>query len=84
MLQQNAASILRRVQRGESVEVTARGRPIARLVPAKAKDTIALLESSGTLRRACEDVLALGEPLTIPPGKESASRRLARMRAHER
>jgi prevent-host-death family protein len=84
MLQQNAASILRRVQRGESLEVTARGRPIARLVPTKATDIIALLEASGSLRRAREDVLALGAPLTIPRGKETGSRRLARMRAHER
>ena len=84
MLQQNAASIVRKVSRVVTVEVTERGRPVARLVPVAAKDTNSLLESTGSLRRAHKDLLALGEPLTVPRGKEPASRRLARMRAHER
>lgn len=84
MLQQNAASIMREVSRGVAVEVTERGRPVARLVPITASDPISFLESTGSLRRAHKDLLALGEPLAVPRGKEPASRRLARMRAHER
>jgi antitoxin (DNA-binding transcriptional repressor) of toxin-antitoxin stability system len=61
-----------------------RGRPIARLVPVAAKDTIGFLESIGSLRRARKDLLALGDPLPLPKGHESGSRRLARLRSHER
>ena len=84
MLQQNAAAIVREVSRGVAVEVTERGRPVARLVPLAAKDTIGLLESVGSLRRARKDLEDLGEPLPVPKGQEPASRRLARMRRHER
>lgn len=83
-LQQNAAAVLRKVRRGEQFEVTDRGRPVARLVPAAGKDIVDLLESSGSLRKADDDLLALGDPIEIPSGKESASRRLARMRRGER
>jgi prevent-host-death family protein len=74
MLQQNAAAIVREVGRGVEVEVTERGRPVARLVPVPAKDTIGFLESVGSLRRARKDLLALGEPLPVPERKEPASR----------
>jgi prevent-host-death family protein len=84
MLQQNAAAIVREVSRGEAVEVTERGRPVARLVPIAAKDTIGFLESVGSLRRARKDLLALGAPLPVPKGQDPPSRRLARMRSHER
>ncbi|MGB0061776.1 type II toxin-antitoxin system Phd/YefM family antitoxin [Candidatus Binatus sp.] len=84
MLQQNAAKIVREVSRGGEVEVTERGRPVARLVPLAAKDTIAFLESVGSLRRARKDLEALGAPLSLPGGHEPPSRRLARMRRHER
>lgn len=84
MLQQNAAKIVREVSRGGAVEVTERGRPVARLVPVAAEDTIGFLESVGSLRRARKDLLALGEPLPVPKGQQPASRRLARMRSHER
>jgi prevent-host-death family protein len=84
VLQQNAAKIVREVSRGAEVEVTEHGRPVARLVPVAAKDTIDFLESVGHLRRARKDLEALGEPLPLPKGQEPASRRLARMRSHER
>ncbi len=84
MLQQNAAAIVREVSRGVAVEVTERGRPVARLVPVAAKDAVTLLESVGSLRRARKDLLALGNPLAISKRQERASRHLARMRSHER
>jgi prevent-host-death family protein len=84
MLQQNAAAIMREVSEGVEVEITERGRPVARLVPVATKDPIAFLESIGSLRRARKDLLALGDPLPAPKRQESGSRRLARMRDHER
>jgi antitoxin (DNA-binding transcriptional repressor) of toxin-antitoxin stability system len=75
---------VRVVSRGEEVEVTERGRPVARLVPVAAKETIGFLESVGSLRRARNDLLALGAPLPVSKKRETASRRLARMRSHER
>jgi len=84
MLQQNAAAIVREVSSGVAVEVTERGRPVARIVPLTAKDPIGFLESVGSLRRARKDLEDLGEPLPAPKGRASASRRLARMRRHER
>jgi prevent-host-death family protein len=83
-LQQNAAGVLRAIRRGGRIEVTDRGRPIARLVPAKAADVLDELEDAGLLRRAEGDLLDLGEPLAIAKRAETASTRLSRMRAHER
>jgi prevent-host-death family protein len=35
---QDAAGVLAPVERGESLEITSRGRPIARLVPARSRE----------------------------------------------
>jgi prevent-host-death family protein len=83
-LQQNAAEILRRVEAGERLEVTARGRAVAILVPVQHEDVLDRLEAEGRLRRARGDLLALGPPLRVPPGVDSGSERLNRARAHER
>lgn len=82
-LRQQASRYLRDVERGESIEVTDRGRPIAMLVPIPAETGRARLQASGRLRPAAGDVLALGEPLP-PAGGPSASDELARLRANER
>ena len=82
-LQQNAAGVLRAVRKGGRVEVTDRGRPIARLVPAR-EDVLDQLEDAGLLQRAKGDVLDLGEPVAVRGRADSASRRLSRMRDHER
>lgn len=42
------------------------------------------LAAERRLVRARGDLLALGRPLRVPPGKTSASRKLAKARAHER
>ena len=83
-LQQNAAGVLKEVRRGGRVEVTDRGRPVARLVPARGDDVLSALEDAGLLRRADGDLLDLGPPPRIRTGAESASARLSRMRAEER
>ena len=84
-LRQNAGGVLRRVEQGDAVEVTDRGRRVAWIVPAATKGTpLELLQSSGRLVRSEGDVLVLGLPIRIPRGKRTASRRLADMRANER
>jgi len=83
-LQQNAAATMRRVRRGERIEVTDRGRPVAVLVPLTAGSVIDALEAAGRLIKAEDDLLDLGPPLRLPARAERPSRRLARMRATER
>ncbi len=58
-LRQNVSEWLRRVERGESFEVRARGRAVALLVPAPEGDDLARLEAEGSLRRGEADLLSL-------------------------
>ena len=83
-LQQNAAAAVRRVRRGERIEVTDRGRPVAVLVPIVVGNVLDALEAAGRLVRAEGDVLEAGAPVRLPRGAEAPSRRLARLRATER
>jgi prevent-host-death family protein len=83
-LQQHASAVLRRVQGGEALEVTERGHPVAFLVPAARRGLLDVLEASGRLTPAEGDLLDLGAPLAVKRGAESPSRRLVRMREHER
>lgn len=83
-LQQNAASTLRRVRRGERIEITDRGRPVALLAPIDPTAPREALEASGRLARAEGDLLDLPAPISIRPGLEKPSRRLRKLRATER
>ena len=83
-LQQNASAAVRRASRGERIEVTDRGRPVAVLVPLTEGSVIDTLESAGRLVKAEGDLLDLGPPLRLPAGVERRSSHLARMRAAER
>jgi prevent-host-death family protein len=82
-LQQNAATTVERVRLGESIEVTVRGRVVAKLVPV-AGTLLDQLEASGRLKRGKGDALDLGPPLKARRGVEPPSVTLARMRANER
>lgn len=82
-LQQNAATTIERVRLGESIDVTVRGRPVARLVPISGT-LLDQLEAAGRLTRGAGDLLDLGPPLKPRRGGEPPSVTLARMRAHER
>jgi prevent-host-death family protein len=82
-LRQNASKWIRRVERGESFEVTARGRPVAWLVPAQPDDILARLESEGTLHRGEGELLSLS-PLPVERGRPELSDILREMRAEER
>lgn len=83
-LQQNAAAAVRRARRGERVEITDRGRPVAVLVPVAHANVLDALEAAGRLVRAEGDALEIGPPIRVPRGVEAPSRRLARLRATER
>jgi prevent-host-death family protein len=82
-LQQNAAEALRRVRRGERIEVTDRGRPVAVLVPTAAAGALDALLAAGRLERAEGDALDLA-PVALPRKAEAPSRRLERLRRGER
>jgi prevent-host-death family protein len=80
-LRQHASRHLARVANGESLEVTDRGRPVARLVPL-ADDPWDDLVASGEVIAATDD----GDLLDEPPRDYGidASARLAAMRDEER
>jgi prevent-host-death family protein len=83
-LRQRASRYLREVERGETVEVTDRGRPVAWLIPVPAEDALERLRASGRLEPGAGDLLALGEPLDPTPGAPLPSEALAAARAAER
>ncbi len=82
-LRQQASRYLREVERGETLEVTDRGRPIARVVPIPPAAGIEQLAASGRLTPASGDALELGPPLA-PGDKPLPSDRLADLRSDER
>ena len=64
-LRQNLSVYLRRVEAGESFEVTERGRAVASLTPLPSDDPLARLVSAGRALPAEGDLLDLGPPLRL-------------------
>jgi prevent-host-death family protein len=83
-LRQNASRYLRRIENGETLEVTDRGRPVARLVPVEKGSVLARLVAEGRVRRRAGSVDDLGEPPRPAKGVPPPSKILERMRAAER
>jgi prevent-host-death family protein len=83
-LRQQASRFLREVERGDTIEVTDRGRPVALLVPVPDVDRIEGLLASGRLVPAAGDLLELGKPLEPVRGAALPSEALADARADER
>jgi prevent-host-death family protein len=83
-LRQRASEFLEEVRKGRTLEVTAHGRPIARLVPVRAADRRHDLAHRGRLTLARGDLLSLGEPLRPRRGTSSPGARLVRARTDER
>jgi prevent-host-death family protein len=83
-LRQQASEWLRRVAKGESFEVTDRGRVVALLVPAPPDDLIVRLTAEGSLSKPIGDVLDLGAPLPPEPERPLPSAVLEESRAAER
>jgi prevent-host-death family protein len=82
-LRQRASQLLRRVEDGESIEITDRGRPVAMLTPLSS-DPLERLIAAGDLQSSDGDIADLPEPLVTPAGTELPSASLARLREDER
>jgi prevent-host-death family protein len=83
-LRQRASELLRRVEAGETFEVTDRGRPVAVLAPLPDQRPIDRLRLAGDLIASSGDLDDLPEPLPLPAGQEPPSSVLARLRRDER
>lgn len=83
-LRQQASKYLREVEAGTTIEVTDRGRPLARLVPVPAGDRLEQLVASGRASVAAGDLLDLGAPLDPRPGVPLPSQTLGKARVDER
>ena len=81
-LRQRASEFLRRVEAGETIEVTDRGRPVALLCPIPDTSPLERMRMSGDLSAAIDDDLP--EPLEPAPGMELPSSVLAALRDDER
>ena len=82
-LQQNAGPIVARAAAGETIVVTDRGRPVARLIPERARGVEAL-RLAGRLSPATTELSALTPRLPAAPGTPSLSEILADLRSDER
>jgi prevent-host-death family protein len=82
-LRQRASELLRRVEDGERIEITDRGRPVAVLAPLP-KDALGRLRASGELQESEGDLADLPQPLELPAGSELPSSVLSRLRRDER
>lgn len=83
-LRQRASDVLRRVERGETIEVTDRGRPVALLSPPPEGSPLERLRASGEIDAATGDLDDLPTPLVLAPGIEHPSKVLTRLRRNER
>ena len=82
-LRQRASELLRRVERGETIEVTDRGRPVALLTPLPEGSTLERLRAAGEVESATGDIDDLPPPLPSS-ARELPSEVLARLRRDER
>jgi prevent-host-death family protein len=82
-LNQDTAGVLARVEGGEVVEITSRGKPIARIIPITRSNELDDLVAAGRVTPATDH-----SPFTMPPGPvdhtNAASNALIAMRDEER
>lgn len=83
-LRQRASELLRRVEQGETIEVTDRGRPVALLSPPPAGSPLDRLRAAGEIHAAVADLEDLPDPIVLAPGIASPSDVLRRLRRDER
>lgn len=80
-LRQNASEYVRAAEAGETLEVTDRGRPVARLAPVpKAESILDRLIAEGKATPARGDLLDLGPPPQREPGEPVLSEVLEEQR----
>ena len=83
-LRQKASDVLRRVEAGGTLDVTSRGRTVARLVPVRQTRTRERLIVQGRLVPGSGDALTLGVPLRPLRGVPTPGAALRRAREYER
>lgn len=83
-LRQRASELLRRVSKGETIEITDHGHPVALLAPFPEGGPLERLRASGELDPAAGDFDQLPEPLALSADAELPSIVLARLRSGER
>jgi prevent-host-death family protein len=83
-LRQRASELLRLVEQGETVEITDRGRPVARLTPLPDGTPLEQMRSSGEIDAASADIDDLPEPISLPSSVASPTAALRRLRSNER
>ncbi len=83
-LRQYASDLIRRVESGETIEVTDRGRPVAILAPLPVLDPLERLRTMGETSGKSRGISGLGRPIAVSPAKGTPSRVLARLRDRER
>lgn len=82
-LKQNASAIVRRAASGETLEITDRGRPVAKISPLEVGEGYQLLIRSGHVVPGHGE-LADHSPRKPVPGRPLGSESLAELRAGER
>lgn len=82
-LQQNASEVVKRAAAGEIIDITDRGRLVARIVPAHLRGMEAL-RSAGLVREATRKPADLPAPIPLQPGQKTLGEILAEQREHER
>lgn len=83
-LRQRASELLRRVEAGETIEVTDRGRPVAVLAPLPEAEPLERLRAAGDVIPATRSLDDLPKPLPLRQGVEAPSTVLARLRRDDR
>lgn len=83
-LKQQVSAVLDRVKRGETVEITERGTPVALLVPLPAKGVVERLVIERRATRGTGSLNDLPPPLRPKPGRPLPSEVLEQLRAEER
>ncbi len=73
-----------RVEAGETIQITDRGRPVAVLAPLPDRSPIQRLRAAGDLVSSQHDLDDLPDPLPLAAGQEPPSSVLARLRRDER
>lgn len=80
-LRQNASEYVRAAEAGETIEVTDRGRPVARLTPLASPGTLLdRLIADGTVTSATANLESLGPPVAPRPGARPLSEVIDEMR----
>jgi prevent-host-death family protein len=83
-LRQRASQLLRRVENGETIVVTDRGRPVAVLAPIPEAGALERLRATGDVSRPAGGLDDLPESLDLEDGRPAPSAILAELRSRER